>query len=121
MSEDTDALTAGLKVFSTVMTDIQASAIEIMRVHPAIGIMMFNLLSNIGYVIFAVEDDNGQYELGQWGLAAAVATRKFDSKQELMSYCFRQGAIHSAKSLDADVVKSLGQVFNLSKLVGALK
>ena len=93
------------------------SSIEIMQVHPVCAVLMMNLLGNIGYTIFAVPDEKGLYEIGQWTLAPVVnVAGKFESRQELMSYCFRQTAVHAAKNLDAEVVKSLGQVFNLEKL-----
>lgn len=119
MSED--PLSTGLATFATILNEIKEASIEMMRIHPAVALLMTNLLGNIGYTIFAVKDEKGYYQLGQWGLLAGISERKFDDHQELMSYCFRSTAVHAAKLLDAQVIGEMSQIFNVSKVLKAIK
>jgi hypothetical protein len=121
MSDEQSTLEEGLNVFASILMQIKESSIEIMRVHPVNGLLMMNLLGNIGYTIFAVENENGMYELNQWGLLPEITVRRFASKQELMSFCFRQVGVNAGTLLKADVVGDLFQVFNLGKVMEFLK
>jgi len=124
VSEERDALTTGLNTFATVLNDITDSCIEIMRIHPVNGLIMMNLLNNIGYAIFAVPDDNDQYLVNQYGLFGgekAVQVVRFDTRQELMAWIFRRSATHAGALLDSKLVGELFSAFNFSKLLGALK
>ena len=123
MSDEQDALSAGLNTFATVLNDITESCIEIMRIHPVNGLIMMNLLNNIGYAIFAVPTEAGQYLVNQYGLFGgeqAVQVVRFDSRQELMAWIFRRSATHAGALLDTKIVGELFSAFNISKLVAAL-
>lgn len=119
-----DALEQGLGVFASVLQEIKESSIEIMRVHPVNGLLMMNLLGNIGYVLFAVpyvRGDEEFYLMNQWGLMGQAGEQKFRDKTEMMSYVFRQVGANAGALLDAQTVASLFQVFNLSKLAALVK
>jgi hypothetical protein len=118
---DPNALDQGLTTFANVLKEIKEGSIDIMRVHPVNGLIMVELLANIGYTIFAIEDDEGMFEIGQWGIAGEISSKKFESKQELMSFIFRQSAVAAGSLLDAKVVKDLFSAFNFGKLLEALK
>ena len=123
MSDEQSNLEEGLNVFASILQNIKDASIDIMRVHPVNGLLMMNLLGNIGYTIFAVPDDDGLYLLGQFGLfgEGAVGLKRFNSKQELMSFCFRNVAAFSGTLLQKDIVADLFTAFNFGKLLEALK
>lgn len=125
MSEG-DVLEEGLTLFASILTQIKEASIDIMRVHPVNGLLMMHLLGNIGYTIFAVPDENGMYMLGQFGIfgdkpSVLSPVFRFNSKQELMSFCFRSVATNAGMLLKGDVVTDLFSAFNLGKIVELIK
>ncbi len=121
MSEDASALVEGLSMFATVLQEIKDASIDIMRVHPVNGLLMMNLLGNIGYAIFAVPTEEGEYMMGQWGLAGEHGSVRFSSRQELMSYIFRRTGSHAGILLTSEALGDLFQVFNVGKVLEVLK
>lgn len=125
MSDNPSSIEAGLTVFSGVLASIKDSSIEIMRVHPVNSLLMMNLLGNIGYAIFTVPDENGNFRIGQyaWGGKSTILMppETFGSRQELMAYIFRRVATHAGMLLQVDVATDLFKTFNFEKLLGALK
>ena len=122
MSEEPNPIVETLSAFAAVLTEIKDASIEIMRVHPVNGLLMMNLLGNIGYAMFAVPTEEGQFMIAQWGLAGALgASVRFDSRQELMSYIFRTTAAHSGALLQQETLSDMFSMFNVGKLLEALK